>query len=239
MNNTSRLLPIEDTITSAWIRVKGAKSSILGAYCLILFISFGFHFLNTLLKEYSLDIVLTLINYILNFLFGMGIMYIGIQRAFNLPISYGLMFDVFELRIAMRLIGAFIIKQLIFFSISIPALVISFGLVTASKETSFLDFAVIFSVLFFLFLFFIAIYINVRLSLSYGFIIQQKTDLMSSLKLSWEVTNQNFWRIVLTMLILYFILILSAIPLGIGLIWTLPLIIIGYGMIYKNLAITK
>src|SRR5205085_143591 len=82
---------------------------------------------------------------------------------------------------------------------------------------------------------FAAFYLLVRLMLSIAFVLEQNVNPWRAIVLSFHATRCNFWRLFGWYIAIWIIMMISIIPLGIGLIWTLPLIYISYGMIYKTL----
>jgi uncharacterized membrane protein len=56
-----------------------------------------------------------------------------------------------------------------------------------------------------------------------------------AIKTSIKATTHNWFPIFLILLALSLIMAVSCIPLGIGLIWTLPLLFIAKGILYRNI----
>lgn len=52
---------------------------------------------------------------------------------------------------------------------------------------------------------------------------------------AWEKTSGAKGTILLAFVVLSLIMFVSMIPLGIGLIWTIPMSMIAYGIIYRNM----
>jgi uncharacterized membrane protein len=78
-------------------------------------------------------------------------------------------------------------------------------------------------------------YLIIKMILAIGFLVDKKIGPWQSIKMSFRATRGNFWGIFGLMIILCLIIMMSIIPLGIGLIWALPYAIITYGVMYKNL----
>lgn len=81
------------------------------------------------------------------------------------------------------------------------------------------------------------IYLYCRLLISTGIVLDKKTNPWEAIKQSFRATRANVLRLVGISLILLIIFFISILPLGIGLIWSLPLLYIAYGMIYHRLFI--
>lgn len=222
-------LPIEATITTSWASVRGAKKPIWAAIGILFLTSI----LLTVLQKIATDIspiLATIANIIastINYLFGMGLLYIGIKRAYGLPISYRMMFRAFELPIALRIIGVYLL-QILFFSLAGILIAISLALFTSKAS---LLLAVLFGGLGIAAL----IYLYIALVLAAGFVLDQGTNSWEAIKLSMAATKGNIMRILLLFLVQTIIFIIAIIPLGIGLIWSIPFMTIQYGFIYKNL----
>lgn len=233
MTNQAYLLPVWETITAAWDKVKGAKATLWGAFLLVLVIMFCFGLVEGLFKAMlpGSEKIINIVAQIINFLLQMGVLYIGIQRARDLPIDYSMVFYAFKGEVALNVILLYLLQTLIFF---LPALLCIIGFVFYdSSNTLFM----ILSGLSFLIGAIAIIYLAVRLTLSMAFVLDHKNSAWQAVQSSFSVSRHNFWRIVAVFIIETLIVLLSIIPLGIGLIWTLPFMFIVYGMIYRRLLI--
>lgn len=218
------LLPIGETISSAWSRVKGSKSTIIGAtfvYALIMLALTLFGVAVKNIHPYA-DNIVNFFAQIIHFIIELGFIYIGIQRAYDLPITFTQMFRAFNVDIIGRLILMYLIKFVIYLPFIIVAAV-SFYLGS---------FAILIGILACLCLFYVA----VRLLFGALFILDKETiNPWLAIKLSYAATRGNFWRLVAFFIIQTGFFILGAIPLLVGLIWVIPLNIIMLGMMYKQL----
>lgn len=232
MTTLVKKLPIWQTLGEAWRKVKGTKRTFAAAIVLLLLIEMGlgsieFIFKLTLSSFYInslflgiIYVLLILINNIIACLIRSGLLYIGIQRTFNQPIRYTQLFHTFQFHLAWKLIVFFIFEMLYF--VALLGFLVNISL-------SFPE------LLFWTLGYLTALYFSVRLSLGVGFVLDQKVGLWQAIKMSFQATQSNFFRLVLISLIKHSFLILSLIPLGLGLIWSLPFSIILYGTIYKTL----
>jgi len=229
MTNPHYQLPIEETLKTAWHKVSGSKSTFWIAIIIVFFIMFALGAISALLPK-QIGAIFNIAIQIVSYLLQMGLIYIGIKRAQDLPLSFGLMFRAFNGGIALKLIGLYFLQAIILF---IPVLCCIIGLfLTATTSQSY-------NTLLAIILFSIGIlssfYLGIRLMLSMAFVIDTETGPVNAVRLSFQATQCNFWHLLLIMLIQSLIIIVSAIPLGIGLIWTLPFALINYGVIYKSL----
>ena len=82
-------------------------------------------------------------------------------------------------------------------------------------------------------------YLAMRLYLAKGIVLDQQVGPWAAIKKSFRATKYNVWRLIGLTLLNAIILLVSVIPLGIGLIWSLPYLFINYGMVYRRLVIEK
>lgn len=257
MTNTTVRLPIEETLIESWKRVKGTKASYWAAYGIIALIYIAFSIADNVfiapfiapdiqtetnhiqvhLNHFPailngiLGIIVTLVNSLLR----IGVLLIGIERAKDQPISYKLMFQSLRFCTALRLLGYVIIQLFIIIGLFLPAVFLSASKSLLFANLNLPNFNAITTVLIYVITLSLGIFLSFRLSLSCAFILEKKVGLFSALKLSFRATRSNVLRLWFLYFILMLIIIISVIPFGIGLIWTLPLHAIIYGTVYKKL----
>ena len=77
------------------------------------------------------------------------------------------------------------------------------------------------------------------LSIGYAFamvlMIDKDMGIWEAMETSRKAVTKHWFKIFGFFFVLGLIMIVSAIPLGIGLIWTMPLLLIGYGVLYRNI----
>lgn len=223
-------LPVGDTISAAWYKVKGAKGSIWAALGLLCLIMIAITAIKIFVKSFipGIHVLVDIIGQVIIFLLQMGLLYLGMQRAFGLPISYRMMFRTFDWPIAIRVIGVYILQIIVF----IPVIVLGVLVVLFYSFYNMAWLAFIFSCLVTI----LAIYITLSLLLSIGFVLDKNKNSWQAIKLSFAATKGHLLSLFVIAILESLIVIISAIPLGIGLIWTLPFVFILYGEIYKRLA---
>ena len=239
MADKKYLIPVRETITTAWHKVSGTKGSVWAGIGIIVLVGIGFAILEAITKAVPfINGLITIINQIVVFLLQMGLLYIGIKRAAEMPITYKLMYRTYELSMTIRVILVYILKILILLP-SMILLIISVvlnGLTTAgSIQPSGLMTTLI--VILFIIGFISLIYLSIRIALGMAFALDQEVNPWQAIKMSFAATNENVWRLIGIYIIQLIIVIISMIPLGIGLIWTIPFILILYGTIYQRLLI--
>jgi hypothetical protein len=232
MTDEIYLLPVTDTIKSAWKKVSGTKGSFWAALIIAILILVGLGLIEKIIKTQmpSIDPAINFIFQIVNFIFEMGILYLGIRRAFDLPISYRMMFYVFQPPMIFNIIGLYILQVIIFL---IPAIIIVIGVILFTKSGLLSLIGTLLSVIAIITIFYLAM----RMAVSTAFVLDKKINPWQAIKKSFRATRSNVMRLIGIFLLELIIIIVSMIPLGIGLIWSLPLGLIIYGMVYKNLLI--
>jgi hypothetical protein len=226
------LMPVGNTISSAWQKVNGVKGTIWRGLSVVILIAFIFFILE---KMTASTPVLTnsiyTIGFIINFLLQMGLIYFGIQRAFDLPMDYHQMFRTFNFNMIIRLFGLVLLQLLIF----LPFVMLSI-LGMSILGSDFLSYVLI-GVSICLAACFGVLYVAIRMMLSAAFILDKKNNPWQAVKKSFEASRSNFWRLLQVFIMGLLIFILSFIPFGIGLIWSLPFLLICYGLMYKRLLV--
>lgn len=232
-------LPIKDTLSQAWQKTYGAKGSFWVAIIIMFLITLVGGLIGSIdalftvppiLKEDSpLQIVIGFIFQLINYFLQMGLLYMGLLRAANLSINYKQVFYAFKLPVALRLIGTYLIEIAIFFVciiiMIIPAIMRSSGVDVPMLVV--IGCMTIGGIAF--------IYFAVRLVFAMAFVLERDSRPFTAIRNSFQVTKGNFWRMLWLIILELLIIIVSAIPLGIGLIWSLPFAYIIYGEAYKRL----
>jgi len=79
------------------------------------------------------------------------------------------------------------------------------------------------------------IYLSVAYMMAIPVLIEKKVSPWQALELSRKTVTPQWFSVFLIMLIMGIIVAISAIPLGLGLIWTLPMAYVALGVIYLRL----
>lgn len=79
------------------------------------------------------------------------------------------------------------------------------------------------------------IYLSIALCLALPLLIDKHLDTGGAMKTSVKVANKCWFQMFGLFLVMGVLLTLSMIPLGIGLIWTLPMMMLTYGIIYREM----
>lgn len=236
MTHKPYAFPVWELIAVAWQKVKGSKGIFLGsAIIAALILSLG----NVLAHQsrhlsHGLTHTMNFAMQIIGFLFQMSLMYMGIRRAKNAEIQLNQLFHTFNVHLFLRIIVAYLLQILLFLPSAILMLI---GFILQSKAWdnahSILSALGIFLIVAALILF---IFTAVRLSLVFSYILDTELKPTTAIKYSFRATYGNVFKLIGAALLAIFINILGAIPLGIGLIWTMPFMLIFNGVVYAHLS---
>ncbi|OGT38729.1 MAG: hypothetical protein A3F11_03825 [Gammaproteobacteria bacterium RIFCSPHIGHO2_12_FULL_37_14] len=228
MEKNIHLLAVAETLSTAWRKVYGTKQTFIASVALMFLMKIIFLWLMYITKHIPfINAIFVISDALIALLIIYGILYLGIQRAFDLPIHYEMIFITFRLNKAINLVGLCLLQLLI---VAIPfILAIFFYILLASYLSTIL--ALLVNIAFMLIYF----WLTFRLCLGVAFILDKNVTPLAAIKLSFEATKSNVWRLASLLVIQQLVLLISIIPLGIGLIWSIPFVAITYGMIYKNL----
>ena len=243
MTNGQSVLPIWETVTDAWSKVKGAKAQIW-----IVFIIFG---IAKLFEEYTcrhiylsqfsfariLLAAITIIFFLFSLFLSWGVLYLGIQRGVGKDIHYNMISNIFEVNLFLKMVGLYILAALIF----IPACIIFFIPFLLKESGFFIEHMQISTMVCFLSYIlsvWLFIYLAMRLYVCKAIVLDQKMNPWSAIKYSFQVTRSNAMRLFCLLIVNVVIFLISIIPFGIGLIWFLPYFLVNYGVVYRKLVLS-
>jgi uncharacterized membrane protein len=159
-------------------------------------------------------------------------------RARDEPIHYKQIFRGFEQPIALRIIGVYVLQCLIFLPLMMLGVILPiaiYGEAINNTINSGISFSSFLIVSWFLLSIIITIYLAIRMMFSMAFVVDQGTDPWPAIKKSFQITRCNELPLLAILICQIAIFLISGLALLIGLIWTLPLILIIYGMAYNKL----
>jgi hypothetical protein len=252
-SRNSFTLPVLDTARAAWAKVYGAKGTIWAAFIIYFIVAMVFGVIEGLLETtpYFLQVIINIVFYLILFVFVMGLLYIGITRAKDAPISYKLLFYAFDTNMALKLIAVYLLQILIF----IPAVILMvIGFILGNIS----GFLTVLSLIASLALY---VYLLIRVILSLGFVLDKDLGPVQAIKASFRATRDNVWNVLGIVAIQIVIIAVCLIPYGIGslgflisetvgsvltlisipftiacFVWAMPFGLILYGMLYKALS---
>lgn len=233
------LLPVLETVSLAWEKTRGAKGCFWGAYGWIGLITFVLGVVEGIMDITSIGVlagfagflkaILPLISSVLLF----GILRMGVRRALDQAISARMVFyPITHFMLLLKLIGFWLLFGLV---ILVPIAVTVFALSFATYSQFAFTPAVLLAIATAMVTGGIALFLMVRIRMGWGFILDKEVSAWQAMKLSYQVTRHNFWRLAGLYLLNCAIVAISAIPLGIGLIWTIPYVQVNYGVVYRQL----
>jgi hypothetical protein len=243
MIENTYLLPVWDSIESAWKKTYGCKSSFWGALTLFFIIAIAFGItegiLEALEQNKTLITVVNVLSYIINYLLTLGLMFMGIKRANGQPVTYDMIFSTFSPSLLGRIIALYFLQILAVIAFAIlcflppTILLYTMNMIFHAKSVGMNILAIALYVIAVIGM----IYLCMRLILAVAFLLDQNSGPWTALKQSFRATRGNVLRIIAVMFLEFCIILLSMIPLLIGTIWTIPFSYVLYGEIYKTLAL--
>lgn len=241
-SNTS--LSINEVFREAWQAVHGFKGTFWLAILIFAIITIIFGVIETLFSQDNtittntlhttpvnlliVSVLISIASNIINYLLSNGLFYISLRRTANLPIMARMIFITFQSPYILKILAVMLIKYLIVFAYTIILILCTTMIPdTGHWHIALISCYIVFSALLF--------YIFVRLILTELIILDRKQSALSAISLSFRSTRGFFWSIFFIVILQILVLIISIIPLGIGLIWSLPLIYLIFPVIYKRL----
>ncbi|MCJ7765028.1 MAG: hypothetical protein MUP09_03725, partial [Thiovulaceae bacterium] len=79
------------------------------------------------------------------------------------------------------------------------------------------------------------IYLTIAYSFTLPLIIDKKLGIWGAMEVSRQAVTKHWFSVFAVFLALICLTIISAIPFGIGLIWTIPLTVIAHGIMYRKI----
>lgn len=241
MDNRIDSFRLDECVSTAWQKVYGAKGSIWGAIGISILVAFFFGILTAIVGSFSatLAFIVSVAGQIAGFLIQMGIIYIAIMRAKDLPINFKQVFYTFDMNVALRVIGVYILQMLIYL---IPG-IIFFGLTilvaggaavfsTIQAGLGFASFMLISWLLLGVLAF---IYITLRMYCALGLALDKNLNPVDAIKQSIALTAGNEFKLLGLIFVQMLSFIVGALLLGIGLIWAIPFALIAYGVAYVRM----
>lgn len=233
MTNTSNTLPIGDTISGAWHKIYGAKSSFWAALIVSYLISLGLTIVISICMRimFPLGVLATIAAVCVFILLQIGLYYMGILRADNQEVHYKQMY--FPLSAAMRLntLGLILAQSLIMIIPGIIAYLATYLLGQASQNSFF---ALIAAALY-VFSLFLGIYLILGMLLAMGYVLTKGMKPIDALTTSYKHTQSHLFELFVIYVIFSIIYFLLGLPFGIGLIWGIPFSYVLYGEIFLRL----
>ncbi|OGT58235.1 MAG: hypothetical protein A3F43_00625 [Gammaproteobacteria bacterium RIFCSPHIGHO2_12_FULL_42_10] len=240
MNETSLVLPIKTTLSVAYTKTVGSKKIFLAAAAMILLLGFAMGLISGITYSFS-HLASSLINVLGRLIVTIlqaGLLYLGILRARDASIHYSQVFRSFERRIALGIIGVYLIQFLIF-----TAILVIFVFLPVLWYSNLADSAVqahhvlihIAWTIWVVIGSMILLFLIMRMLFARGLVIDRAMGPWRATCVSFHATRGNVLRLLLLVCCQMGALMMGAILLLVGLIWAIPFAVMIYGVAYNTL----
>ena len=230
-----------EIITSSWNIMKPH----LGLLILAVLFIFGLNLLLSALQEVLLgditsqSVIFTLAAYLFQMGLHLGMLRITLNIINNKEVNFSQLFDSFNVLIP------FVLATIVFIAILLIAASPGIMLLLASASADWdsmsnLEAIDNWSVIIPIILIIIpAVYISVRLQFYNYFLLDEESGIIESIKRSAEISKGNVGELFLLGAVLSIIILISIIPLGLGLIFSIPLSTMATSYVYLKLKTTS
>ncbi|MCD6039421.1 MAG: hypothetical protein K0S27_821 [Gammaproteobacteria bacterium] len=233
-------------LSESWKRVKGTKATYWSAiflYVLIYLALIGIGLIATYFYTGSLNPAFTEVNIIsgaarvsavlITFPLPLGICLIAIRHSINRSIKAKQMFEAY--RSYWKILGAMAIIYSVFFFIAFTTLflIALLSAISVHNEGAAPAWLSHLSILVGIVGGLICMYFLLAWSFSPLLIIEKKLGIFQAIKTSFYAFQQHKLKIIIVAFLMLAIYLISAIPAGIGLIWTLPMLFNCSGILYR------
>jgi len=194
---------IGEVMREAWALTRGMKASFWGAAAIVYAIMIVGALLGTALasKSIALQIAVNVIMGAVNFVFGVGIVMMGVRRAAGLPISFATAFSLFD-----RAATAFTAGLLV-------ALMTYLGLVLLILP---------------------GIYLAMAYVMTMPLIGDRNLSAWQAMETSRKAVTKRWFQFFGLFFVVGLGICVSILPLGIGLVWTVPWAVNVMGVVYRR-----
>jgi hypothetical protein len=240
---------IDVLLNEAWKRVHGCKATYWGAVLISILVNLltvgiftGIVALIFYIVNGALDLEdPTLKNYfstasnLATFLLSpllVGIYYLGIQRISDMPIKATMIFEPFKR--FLHIIGTLLLT---YFSLAIIIFIglFIFGILNAIAESRDISFLYFLSIVVGVITAIAAFYVAFGLAFAPVLVFEKKMGIITAMKASLLGFSKHWFKIFILYIIMAFLIIVSAIPIFIGYIWTIPMGINLFGILYRTI----
>lgn len=236
-------LRIFEVIKESWNKISGSKLTFWQVLIIVLAIEYGFIFIDRLSTAAVMPkwgiLSIYLAKIIIQSILSWSLIYLGIQKTIGVQIHFRLINYVFSWDLLKKMLGLYILKILI---LLLPLLLIflpsSFAMsseMTTNNVNNNLNILNILIALSYLAGMILVLFLIFRLYIASAIVIANKMNPWAAIKISFKATQSNVWRLIGLTIVNTAIVMISIIPLGIGLIWSIPYLFINYGIVYQKL----
>jgi len=227
---------IGEVLSEAWEKINGCKGMIIGAgllaYLLMLVVTTVLGFIAGLIGFATQDpMTAIVINMLVNLFGGIliypffaGLFLIGIRRAGDYPVEFSMLFSCLAQSMPIML-AALLMNLIIYVPVGL-----FFGLVwlVAGFSVGSIVFVSLFAVIY-------SLGIGTLYALALPLVFERGLSPWQALETSRKAIGQRWFKVFGLFLLLWLLMVASTIPLLIGLIWTIPLMILVFGVLYRTI----
>jgi len=214
------------TAKEAWAKVSGSKMPMVLAALVCIAIQIVIQIITGMFTNVIGPVAVAFVSNIIAILVLLpaiaGVMYMGLQRVRNLPLTVSQVFYLYKKDL--------LIQTWIFY-IAYFAIFLAAGILIAifSNIPALYLIASIVIVL-------ALIYICARISLGIYFIFDNNEKGIDAIKHSYNITKPYIWKLIFSFILIGVAMFVGALLLMVGLIWTIPFSYIFMGLIYQKIA---
>jgi len=234
--NTQYDFSIGNVLEEGWGKVKGFKATAWGAVGIVVLISILLYVLSRIamlvlfmVPKHTLQPLAKFIVQLLQYPLYAGLQMLGVKHVLGYPVEATMVTDYYK--DILRIVGVMLASA---FIALIPSFIggILIG-IAANGGISGLVQAILFlaSIPFIL----LGLYLFVGYMFSLILVLDQNMSIFGAMKTSRKAVTQHWFKVFFTSTIMIIIVAISAIPLLIGLIWTVPWAYCVMGVLYKTI----
>jgi hypothetical protein len=240
---------VDVLFNEAWKRVRGAKATYWGAVLISILINVaamsivaGIIAIITYIINGSLDLqdpetkhYLSMGSNLVTFLLYpllIGIYYLGIRWTSDQPIQTNMIFEPFKR--FFHILGTFLLTYICTMLVIFVGIFI-FGLLKELADAHELNFLLYFATVIGIITFFAALYVYFGFLFAPVLVFEKKMGILAAIKASFLGFSQHWFKIFILYIAMTLLIIVSAIPVFIGYIWTIPMGINLFGILYRTI----
>jgi len=227
---------IGEVLSEAWGKINGCKGSIIGAglvaYGLMLLVGFALGLVIGILAVFTkspellmvFNLLVNIVSTVLAYPLFAGVFLIGIRRAGGYPVRFNMVFACLNQAVPL-LLTALLMNLVIYVPIG---LLLGLAYLIGGFSGGLFMLTGLLAMVY-------VIYIGISYSLALPLVFERGLSPWQALETSRKAISQRWFKVFGLVLLVWLLMTLSAIPLMIGLIWTIPLMIVVFGVLYRTI----
>jgi len=168
-------------------------------------------------------------------LLGCMLIFLGYQQSLGNVISMTMLREKFKFRFYIKALGLLLIKitiVLLMWLLLVLPTILKHLMPDIANDSIFK----LFTTCIYIITFPTAIYVLYRIYFAESVLVSKNISPWAAICMSWKITKNNVWRLIWLTLLNLLIILISILPLGIGLLWSIPYLYICKGVAYRKLA---